>query len=157
GESFIGDVDQPGGGITFDAAGHLFVLMVGVDDACDNTAFCLYQVDPANPGGATFVGAGPGETFLYGLTANCAGGVYTTELQQQGPTAQSDVQVALGGNVLMSVNTTAGSFTAVGTDFGGNNRIQSMDYSAEGVLHAIGSQFASAHKGFLSTGFLYTV
>jgi hypothetical protein len=155
--AFIGDLEQPGGGITFDAAGNLWVLMVGVDDECDNDAFCLYQVDPTNPANVTFKGLGPAETFLYGLTANCALNLYTSEQVQPESDSQSDVAVALGGNVLMSVNTGAGTFSQVGTGFGGNHMLQSMDYSADGVLHAIGSQFASEHKGFLSTGFLYTV
>ncbi len=157
GPAFIGDLDRPGGGITFDAAGNLWVLMVGEEDECDGASYCLYQVDPTNPANATLKGAGPGETYMYGLTANCTGAVYTTEQVEPETDSQSDVLVALGGNVLMSVNTGAGTFAAVGSGFGGNQLIQSLDFSTDGLLHGIGSDFASDHKGFLNTGFLYRV
>jgi hypothetical protein len=62
GPAFIGGFDRPGGGITFDAAGNLWVLMVGEEDECDDAAYCLYQVDPANPANATFKGAGLGQS-----------------------------------------------------------------------------------------------
>jgi len=157
GPAFIGDFDHPGGGITFDAAGNLWVLMVGEEDACDDAAFCLYQVDPTNPANATFKGAGLGETYMFGLTANCAGDVLTTAQVEPDTNTQSDVFVAFGGTVLYSVNTGAGTFAPIGSGFTGNNLIQSMDFSTSGVVHGIGTQFSSQHKGFLNTGFLYTV
>ena len=148
GPAFIGNLESPG---------NLWVLMVGQEDECDNDAFCLYQVDPNSPGTATFEGKGPGETFLFGLTANCAGAVYTTEqIEPEDPGDESDVAVAIGGNVLMSVNTTAGTMTEVGAGLGGNHFVQSMDFSTDGVLHAIGSEFES-ERSPLQPGFLYTV
>src|SRR5262245_3252658 len=99
GPAFIGNFDRPGGGITFDAAGNLWVMMVGQQDECDDAAFCLYAVDPANPGNATFTGAGLGKTYMFGLTASCTS-VYTTAQVEPETDSQSDLAVALGGNTL---------------------------------------------------------
>jgi hypothetical protein len=156
--SNIGNTDRPAGGIAFDAAGNLWVMIVKDDVMCDNAAYCFYVVDPANPSTATFKGAAPDETNMFGLTANCAGEMFTTEQNFVGDSqSQSDVLVALGGQFLRSVDTSTGTTARVASNFGGNNLMQSLDFSADGVLWGLGSQFAPAHKGFLENGFLYTI
>jgi sugar lactone lactonase YvrE len=62
------------GGMTFDAAGNLWLYSRGFDtpaSCVDNqsSAVCLYEVDPATAA-ATFVGT-VSETNVLGLTANC--------------------------------------------------------------------------------------
>src|SRR6476646_5394827 len=63
--SQIGDTDRPAGGIAFDAAGNLWVMIVKDDASCNNDAYCFYVVDPANPSTATFKGAAPAETNMF--------------------------------------------------------------------------------------------
>lgn len=142
------------GGITFDAAGRLWVYMVGFDDACDHLAFCLYQVDPANPANSVFKGRGPIETFLFGLTANCAGDVFTLEQGTEvGPA--DDVNVEISGNFLDSVDTSTGAATKIGPSFGTSRFVQSIDFGADGVLYGIGTVLS---QGFgSSTGYVYTL
>lgn len=155
--AFIGYVDRPGGGLTFDAAGNLWVLMVGEDPNCNREAFCLYKVDPANPADAQFIGAGPEEIYLYGLTVNCAGQAFSAEQDPELFGVAADVLVAYGGNYLLGLDPGTGTVGRVGSGFGGNHLVQSLDFGADGVLYGIGSQYAAQNKGFLATGYLYTV
>jgi hypothetical protein len=142
------------GGITFDAAGRLWVYMVGFDDACDKSAFCLYQVDPADLANPVFKGNDPIETFLFGLTANCAGGVFTLE-QGTDVFSADDVGVAISGNFLDSVDTSTGTATKIGPSFGTSRFVQSIDFGADGVLYGIGTVLS---QGFgSSTGYVYTL
>jgi hypothetical protein len=72
-----------------------------------------------------------------------------------GPAA--DVLVAYGGNYLLGLDPGTGNVAPVGSGFGGNHLVQSLDFGADGVLYGIGSQYAAQNKGFFATGHLYTV
>jgi len=143
-----------GGGITFDSAGNLFVYMIGDDVECDETAYCLYAVDPADPGAATFLGDDPQETGIYGLTTACGTGMYTS---QTAPRTGSldDAYVLDGGDVLGRVTTgPPATVTPVGA-FGDDYRtVQSLDFASDGTLWAIGT---ITPKGFDAPGQLSTI
>jgi hypothetical protein len=133
-----------GGGVTFDAAGRLWVYMA-VDDAdCQDEGFCLYQVDPANPAAATFFGGNPQQTTLYGLTASCSLGVFTVaESFRPGDVAADDDEVLVipGGDLLDAVNPGPPAVaTPVGSVFDDDQTVQSLDFGADGTtLWAIGT------------------
>src|SRR5262249_17223505 len=67
------DAGGQDGGIAFDAHGNLFVAMAGQDASCNDSAYCLYKVDPANPANATFIGTGTQEIIEQALTVACDG------------------------------------------------------------------------------------
>jgi hypothetical protein len=130
------------GGVTFDARGNLYVYMVGDDPQCDGIAYCLYQVDPANPASATFLGSDPEETNLFGLTASCSTGMYTIADAERGGSVDpaDDVYSIRGGDQLDAVEPTPpAKATAVGGLIGTGRRIQSIDFAADGTLWALGS------------------
>lgn len=164
------------GGITFDATGRLFVSMIGGDDACKNgkssgDAFCLYQVDPANPLSATFKGLGTLTTNEQALTASCDGRMMTladadpgfNPLQFGGAAAsqatdtttsttsgdgvapQGDVTaqvLALGANAILNLRDPSnGAMTPIGTGVGTDSELTGLEFDSSGKLWAIGSQF----------------
>ena len=127
-----------GGGITFDTAGNLFVYMVGDDADCDEDAYCLYAVDPADPGAATFLGNDPVETGIYGLTTACGQGMYTT---QTAPRTGSldDAYVLDGGDLLGRVTATPPAVVTPVGPFGDDRTVQSLAFGSDGTLWALGS------------------
>jgi hypothetical protein len=67
------------GGIAFDANGVMLVHIVTNEPGCFGEFVCLYRVDPST-GASTFIGnAVQPETEMFFLTANCAGGLLTSE------------------------------------------------------------------------------
>lgn len=115
--SYPADIGPPNGfgfgGLTFDAAGRLFVSMVSDDPGCLNgqgsgDAFCLFQVDLANLASATFKGLGDIETEEAVLAASCDGlmvtlsepvdGVSTTEFGHRGAAATDDTTTTTAGD-----------------------------------------------------------
>ena len=61
-------------GLAFDTTGTLYAQFAADEPTCAE-AFCLYRVDPANPGAATLVGsASQGEDTLSGLTGAAEAG-----------------------------------------------------------------------------------
>lgn len=143
------------GGATFDAAGNLFVYMVGEDPSCDGRAFCLYKVDPAAPANATFVGDDPQQTYLYGLAATCAGRVVTVQGTEAAESAINPATlIAPAGDTLDTVDTTLGKATPVGPAFGQDRTVQSLDFDAGGTLWAIGSTIP---KGTFSPAYVGTI
>jgi len=82
------------GGIEFDADGTLLVHGVLLDGRCNDAGAvgpqfrsCLYEVDPDDPGDATFIGplfdAGSGPDFANGLAATCEGDLYAGLFAQE--------------------------------------------------------------------------
>ena len=142
-----------GGGITFDAAGNLYVYMIGFDTDCDGDAVCLYKVDPTTPANATFVGDDPQETYLVGLASNCAGQNYTLE-ETPSVASNEDVFINANADLLASVNTTGGVATVVGAEFGGGRFLQSLDFDPTGQMWAIGTVLP---KGLGEEAFVFTV
>ncbi|MFA5885601.1 MAG: hypothetical protein WDA60_17250 [Acidimicrobiia bacterium] len=141
------------GGITFDASGNLFVYMVGAGVECGE-AFCLFQVDPANPANATLKASDPQGTYLFGLTASCGTGMFTIEDASTDASvgAADDVGEVPGGNTLDRVDPVAGKATPVGAPFAGGRLVQSLDFGADGVLYGLGSIVAS---GVTSPAYLF--
>ena len=138
------------GGITFDAAGNLYVAIRGENVNCDET--CVYKVDPANTTGATLVGA-TGENYVGGLASNCAGQSITLLPGQAA--ALADVKVPAVGKQFATINLTTGLPTPVGPTFAGGQYLQSVEYDAAGAVWAIGTALP---QGFgQAPGKVYTI
>jgi hypothetical protein len=157
--SQLGDffVDGPGeqqGNLTFTPAGSLYTYLVpgaepdaaasDVDPACDGSAFCLFQVNTADPTALTYVNSVPQEfTVYFGLATSCAGvtsSVREEELTVSSPTswggasASDDVPM-----MLTDVNlTSSGAATTDVGSVGEGVSLSSLDYDTAGTLFAVG-------------------
>jgi hypothetical protein len=125
----IGGPGELQGTITFDNAGRLFVQIVPNGAPCNNSAFCLYQVDPANPANATFFGI-PDLGIVYaGLTRSCGGTYYTGRPERSGPGLTMALQtIDLSSSAVATVGTWTDAF------------VQSIDCDGAGVLHGIAGE-----------------
>jgi hypothetical protein len=156
------------GGITFDAAGQMFVHIVTNAPGCDFDFVCLYSVDPANPGGATFIGpVDEFQTEFFGLASSCGGttvsvreeegenggGAATSgawpftagETQAPAPTDTApDAAAELeepAGRVEAQILTTIDTSTGGNTDVGlvgPANFVDSVEFDATGALWGVG-------------------
>ena len=126
------------GGIAFDANGNLFVSMVGIEDACDDQAFCLYKVDPASVATPTFIGPMLGETYLLGLTTTCT-------------TMYSSHDISLQTQLSVIDPATAG-VTGVGTAMGQFTNVYSLEIDpATGTLWGLGFETTLGRAATTST------
>ncbi len=121
------------GGMTFDAAGNLWlyaaVPSIGIDDECSPTefSFCLWQVNPADAS-TTFVGNAPQFDAVFGLAASCAGDVLAiTTIETNGPVNDTELQ---------SVDTTTAALTPV-VALPDIFIPVGLDYAADGGLWAL--------------------
>ncbi len=120
------------GGMTFDAAGNLWLYgtpATGMDPDCGTSGFesCLWQVDPTD-GSTTFVG-GQTERIVYGLAATCAG-VYAITTPIPGG-------LVSGTEVALVDTATGGLDLVVSTD--DINNPEGLDFDFSGALWALGS------------------
>ena len=116
--SFSGFSELPIGGLAFDAQGRLFAELLQdaesvSDPAClgaDVVAMCLYQVNPANPEEAIFVGqsaAGAGENIIFtGSTLNAS---CTTMYSSVVP-----IDEVLQTDTIVTVDPATGAFSDLG-------------------------------------------
>jgi hypothetical protein len=152
--SVLGDfpIGGPGpaqGNLTFTPSGSLYTYLVpigeepaslAVDPACDGSAFCLFQVNTANPTELTYVNSVPQFLTVYrGLATSC-GGVTTSLYDNDTDIAAAGwaSATATGPQTLAQVNLTS---TGPGsTDIGqpGEVFLTSLDYDTAGTLYAVG-------------------
>jgi hypothetical protein len=149
------------GGLTFAADGRMFGQIVTDEPGCDAIAVCLYEIDPADPGTAQFIGAVPQEfTEYFGLATSCAGEVVSVREEASvqgesfgdGPATDEteggdDADVAaeleepagppLVPQILTVVDTTDGSTSDVGA-LGDANLVFSLDFDGPGTLWGVG-------------------
>lgn len=160
--SVLGDfpIGGPGpdqGNLTFTPSGSLYTYLVpaglvpageapaslAVDPACDGSAFCLFQVDTADPTSLTYVNSVPQPITVYsGLATSCSG---VTSSARQAEFDIGDAATwppahtsAIGPQVLTQVNLTS---TGPGTTDVGpitDAAIASLDYTSGGTLYAVG-------------------
>ena len=97
-------------------------------------AFCLYRVDPANPGSATLVGsASQGEDTLSGLTGTCGGGLLTQLFPPQDQIRAS----------LAAENPLTAQVTIIGSIGPEDTLLFGYDFDTAGVLWGIGQTVAA--------------
>ncbi len=154
----IGGPGSAQGNLTFTPTGSLYTYLVpgtlppdptatAVDPACDGSAFCLFQVDLADPTDLTYVNHVPQEfTVYYGLATSCAGVTTSARRPDIGveapgidAAAWGDVGAAAPGDqILTSVNVT--STGPATTDIGPltDTFITSLDYTTAGTLYGVG-------------------
>jgi hypothetical protein len=125
------------GGMTFDAAGNLWlyaaVPSIGIDDECSASEFrfCLWQVNPADAS-TTFVGVAPEFTAVFGLAASCAGDVLAiTTIETNGPVNDTELQsVDTATGALAPVVALPDIFIPVGLDYDADDGLWALSGSA---------------------------
>lgn len=152
--SAAGSGSLPSGGITFDGAGTMYVMLgatdgiEGFDPECApegiDIAWCLYRVDdPNHPGATTFVGRSTDEasTFASTLAASCDA-MFTT-------TFDLDPEVS-DSSFLHRVDAANGRLTEVGA-FPSGRYVEGADFDLVGTLWGVVAQDAPPFPMDVST------
>lgn len=122
----LGDVFFEGG-MTFDAAGNLWLYGEAGDQPCGLNIQCLFKIDPATAA-VTPVG-GVADFYVSGLAADCDT-LYATGSFSDG----------LANNTLYTIDTATGAPTEVG-DTGLLMFTEGLDFGSDGTLYTIGEPF----------------
>jgi len=122
----LGDVFFEGG-MTFDAAGNLWLYGEASEQPCGANIQCLFRIDPATAA-VTPVG-GVDDFFVSGLAADCST-VYATGTFSDGIAATS----------LYTIDTATGAPTEVG-DTGLMMFTEGLDFGSDGTLYTLGEPF----------------